>query len=887
MSNTAKPRFASFWKCALQVNPATYIKFRGADHGLSAAEYNQQLLDSALENGIKIIGIADHGNADAYVQLRDLMSPHGIIVFPGFEISSSEKAHFVCLFSETTSPKDLDRYLGHLGMTDSSESVVPCNLTAVELLSRVNGLGGFAFAAHCTDDNGVLFRKLPHVWKDQYLVACQIPGALEDLKGEPGSTHRQILLNKTPEYRRERPIAIINAKDVVRPEDLANPKTSCLVKMTEPGFEAFKLAFCDPESRVRLNSDLQQGYSSSIESITITGGYLDGLQIQFSDYLNAVIGGRGTGKSTLIECLRYALEIVPISKAAMKLHEEIIKDNLGRMRGQVELRVRSAVMRGKVYTISRKYGEASVVRDSDGRVSSFTPRDLLPGIDIYGQNEINEIARDPQGQRELLERFLVDGLSRTRGAIAEAISKVADNRKRLLEAKSQIAGIEDERTQLGKLQERLSQFRSLGVEDKLRVLPLLETEKRLLDRVLGTEVAGLRDAILGVEQALPDLAFLGEQAIGGLPDAESFRTIRDDLTAFRDRTFAVLTRWEEDFGQFERLISERIESVRQSISNSETSLEQTFRELPSSEGKTGRQIGVEYQTLLRDAERLRPSEAAMSARQRSIDDLVTRRNELLDELSALRAEQREATTKSLKSLNRQLAGKLRLTVQTEGDRESLIRFLLSCKLENVGEARLSWIRTADGLSPKRLAELVRAGSEKLMDANWGITRTVADSLSKLTFAQTLSIEEMEFPDSVSIELNVAHGAEESFRAIGKLSTGQLCTAILHLLLLENHDPLVVDQPEDNLDNAFIADRIVAELRSAKVSRQFLFSTHNANIPVFGDAEWIGVLQSDSNRGSMPLEFQGAVDAPAVRDKAAEILEGGREAFLERHRKYGY
>jgi ABC-type cobalamin/Fe3+-siderophores transport system ATPase subunit len=887
MSNTAKPRFASFWKCALQVNPATYIKFRGTDHGLSAAEYNQQLLDSALANGIKIIGIADHGNADAYVELRDLMSPHGIIVFPGFEISSSEKAHFVCLFSETTSPKDLDRYLGHLGMTDSSESVLPCNLTAVDLLRRVAELGGFAFAAHCTDDNGVLFRKLPHVWKDQYLVACQIPGALDNLKDEPGSTHRQILLNKTPEYRRERPIAIINAKDVVRPEDLANPKTSCLVKMTEPGFEAFKLAFRDPESRVRLNSDLQQGYSSAIECMSITGGYLDGLQIQFSNYLNAVIGGRGTGKSTLIECLRYALELTPISKAAIKLHEEIVKENLGRVRGQVELRVRSAAMRGKVYTISRKYGEAAVVRDSDGRISSFTPREVLPGIDIYGQNEINEIAKDSQSQRQLLERFQGDGLSKSRKAVGEALSKLAENRKRLIEAKSQIAGIEDERTQLGKLQERLSQFRDLGVEDKLRVLPLLEVEKRFLERVLSSEVVGLRDAIFTVEQALPDTAFLSEQAISGLPDAESFRSMRSDLDAIRARTVATLSQLKQDFEEFERIIREKVGAVQQSISSSETNLERTFRELPSSEGKSGRQIGVEYQALLRDAERLRPSEAAMSARQRSIDELVTRRNELLDELSSLRAEQTDAISRTLISLNRKLAGKLRLTVQTEADRQPLVEFLLSLKLENVGGARLNWIKTAKGFSPRRLAELARAGSETLMAANWGITPSVADSLSKLTFAQTLSIEELELPDSVSIELNVTHGGEESFRAIEKLSTGQLCTAILHLLLLENHDPLVVDQPEDNLDNAFIADRIVAELRSAKISRQFLFSTHNANIPVFGDAEWIGVLQSDSNRGTMPLDFQGAVDVPDVRDQAAEILEGGREAFLERHRKYGY
>ena len=108
-----------------------------------------------------------------------------------------------------------------------------------------------------------------------------------------------------------------------------------------------------------------------------------------------------------------------------------------------------------------------------------------------------------------------------------------------------------------------------------------------------------------------------------------------------------------------------------------------------------------------------------------------------------------------------------------------------------------------------------------------------------------------------------------------------------MLLLENADPLVVDQPEDNLDNAFIADRIVAELRGAKTSRQFLFATHNANIPVFGDAEWIGVFTAAENHGSLGLEAQGSIDVPEIRDQVARILEGGRDAFIQRKEKYEF
>jgi hypothetical protein len=97
----------------------------------------------------------------------------------------------------------------------------------------------------------------------------------------------------------------------------------------------------------------------------------------------------------------------------------------------------------------------------------------------------------------------------------------------------------------------------------------------------------------------------------------------------------------------------------------------------------------------------------------------------------------------------------------------------------------------------------------------------------------------------------------------------------------------MDQPEDNLDNAFIAERIVTELREAKTERQFIFATHNANIPVFGDAEWIGVFSADEDHGTLGEDAQGSIDVPVIRDQAARILEGGKDAFLQRQDKYGY
>jgi ABC-type lipoprotein export system ATPase subunit len=885
---TEKYTKAKFWKCALQVNPAGYIAYRGANHGMTEEQYNQELVQIAKENDIKVIGLADHGNVDGVDAIRTLMHENDILVFPGFEIASSEKAHFVCLFPEDTTTTKLNRYLGSLELLDPEDGVRPSRLSAEQLLKKVEEeLNGFAFAAHCTDDNGVLYRKLNHVWQNPLLKAAQIPGILDDLKTEEGNGYRQILLNKTPEYHREVPIAIINAKDVEQPKTLENPKASCLIKMTRPCFESLKLAFQDPESRVRLNTDVSEKYYSRIESLKVTGGYLDGVQIEFSEHLNAVIGGRGTGKSTLLECIRFCLQLKPIGKNAQKQQDEIIKENLGKSKARVEIVIRSSRMNGKRFTVARRYGENASVKDEHNNISAFSPSDLLPTIETYGQNEIYEIAQDKASQRDLLSRFLEMETHDGEKRIQEILDKLSENRKKLLEAQENVASIEDEVARLPKLEERLGQFKTLGLEEKLKIVPLLETEKRLQKRATEEEGPNLDKAFESVRDSLPDTVFLSDSTIDHLPHAENLRKLRTVLDSLRTDAEALLNEWQIKYAAAKPLISLLSDELNVLIQQKESELENTFKELPALEGKTGKEIGIEFQNLLREIERIRPKQALVQNRRKVVTELNRQRKAVLDELSSLRAERSAQFEKTLRRLNRRLSGKLKLTVKPESERQPVIQFLLGCRLENVAEGRLAWIRDAENFSPVQLAELIRLGSDSIRNAGWNVTPTGADALARLSIEQVLQLEELELPDLINIELNVAHEGHENFKPLDKLSTGQQCTAILHLLLLQNLDPLIMDQPEDNLDNAFIADRIVAELRSAKIARQFIFATHNANIPVFGDAEWIGVFEEHEGQASMPSESQGAIDVIHVRDKAADILEGGKTAFIQRKAKYGY
>nr|CRH07004.1 conserved protein of unknown function [Candidatus Magnetococcus massalia] len=884
----AQFRKTRFWKCALQVNSHDYLKHRGQQHKISAEAYNQQLLDIALDNEIKVIGLADHGNLEHVDAIRLLMRPHGIVVFPGFEVTSTEKVHFVCLFSEEITVDKLNAYKGALHLNLKNEAREwESTLSGNQLIDKVDELGGFIYAAHCTQTNGVLQERFDTIWQNPKLKAAQIPGNIEGLKSVQDDFFRKAILNRYPEYYRDKPLGLVNAKDVEHPDTLKDLSASCLVKMTRPSFEAFKLAFQDPESRVRLTSDQEERYFSHIESITITSGYLSGLSIEFHENLNTVIGGRGTGKSTLLECIRYVLGDEPTTKSAKQQHNEIIRENLGKEGGQVVLHVRSSHKQGQHFILTRRYGEDTRITDTDGKLLPYTPRDLFPDIEIFGQNEIYELARDPKSQVQLIERFLEPDYDALQYEISEMNKQLRSNRDTLINAREQVDGLEAEMLNLKKLETEKSSYQSLGIEEKLSIIPSLEQAKQWMQRIHDEECANLEKSMEGIRDDLPDSIFLSDQVLEGNPFHDDFKLLREELDALTEGTEKCLTQWRSMFDEHLAKIKAQTDKVKVQISEREAELDKTFKTLPACEGKSGREVGHDFRRLTEKIEKKRSQQSQMKSSKDLYQELERQRQSIHSEYSEKQARRSDIIATALKRLNRKLKGKLKFDLESGANRDAIIKFLVDCKMEGVGKKRLEWIKEVDDFSPIKLAISASHGAEDVRQRFPNITLGTADALAKLPYSKLLELGELRSEDHIKISLNIAHGDGESYRPLAQLSTGQKCTAILHLLLLENSDPLLLDQPEDNLDNAFIAERIVQELREAKLGRQFLFATHNANIPVFGDAEWIGVMEADEQRGWILDDCQGGIDQPKVKERSAEILEGGRAAFNQRKEKYGF
>ena len=232
-------------------------------------------------------------------------------------------------------------------------------------------------------------------------------------------------------------------------------------------------------------------------------------------------------------------------------------------------------------------------------------------------------------------------------------------------------------------------------------------------------------------------------------------------------------------------------------------------------------------------------------------------------------------------LTNALSPTIRVAIIQAGDRSGY-RELLSTALKGSG---IQYNRIADriveSVSPEELSQLIRRSNIQRLAERAGIAadqaQRVIGHIQNTDFA--FKLETIDLEDEPQIELK--DGAD--YKNSAGLSTGQRCTVILPILLFESERPLLIDQPEDNLDNAYVYDTIVKSLRDVKGGRQLIFVTHNPNIPVLGEAERVFVFASDGRHGT--VSRQGTVDD--VKGQIEHLLEGGAEAFKLRMAKYGH
>ena len=872
MTTSLQPTGAVFHRCALQVNPNP----DGAAPSQAAA-----IVAKAVEFGVSVLAVA---GPDGVAAFRTAAMGQGVTVFPGFEMTSSEGIHVLCIYPPDTDEGQLERFLGQFGMDPPVPSVGQASASFENVLTRVRLQGGIAIAAHAASAAGLP----PQAWRSEDLLAVRIPGPIEELPEDA----RRILENRHADYRRVHPagdkqaVAVINAQEVATVADLENPAATCRIKMSEVSIEGLRQAFLDPDSRIRLNR--QDGESEAeahteLMSLAWDGGFLDGASISLNPNLNVLVGGHGAGKSTIIESLRYVLALDPVGEEAGKAHQGIVRHVL-RSGTKVSLRVRCYRPATREYLIERTVPNPPVVRDENGLVSNLLPKDILPRVEVYGQHEISELARSGEKLTRLLDRFAQPDPSMA-GRKADLRRDLRKTREALLDVQAELRHIEERLAALPSLEETLERFREVGLEERLRGRSLLVRGEQVMDSI-PERLRTFRDGLAAMRQELPlNRVFLSPEALEDLPGR--------DILGGADR---VLERLSNDLQSIVRQLDEALARADAGIAEVRSHWDRHRLEVQAAYEAILRELqqaavdGEEFIRLRGEIEGLRPLQDRQSLLQQQESEYLNRRRALLAEWEDVKAAEFRALDRAAQNVSSRLTGRVQVEVTAAGNKEPLATLLRN----RIGGNLKSTIEKLAGLDTMSLVDLAAAcrdGADALIDA-YGLTRSQARNVAEAGPDIALRIEELELPPTTTIRLNTAPpGAAPSWQALDALSIGQKATAVLLLLLLESDAPLIVDQPEGDLDNRSITEGIVPRMREEKQRRQFIFSTHNANIPVLGDAELILGLtasgESGGGQGRIAPEHLGSIDTQLVRALVEDILEGGKDAFETRRLKYGF
>lgn len=607
-----------------------------------------------------------------------------------------------------------------------------------------------------------------------------------------------------------------------------------------------------------------------IERIQIDEGFLDGLDVTLVPGLNVLIGARGTGKTSLIELIRFCLDVRGYTQGSHKRSREHALSVLAA--GQITV------------TLSSGHEKIVVTRTA----SDTNPRATAPFKKpiIFSQTEIETVGLQPGGRLQLLDSFARDG-RQSEAAEAEATSIV---RSLTTEVEALRRELDDFARQVIGLSEIDGQLAELAPAE--RELAKTSTDagekKKLLDEI-SRQIASIAVAASSIERFRKSVArwqTTVSTTISSVPAMEAWpaEAGQDPLVARRERVQLAYT---------------YIQTALDELNHSEADLADLARTVDAEKiavEEQARQLRREIEALqtgagdvVRRVQQLREQKAQLESlrelsaeRQRSLDNLIKRRGKALDQLDSIREERFRARSAAAERLNRTLGPSIRIAVGRSGQFDAFVAAIADA-------LRGSGLRYGDlapvialHISPRELLEATDTTDFSFIADATGISKDrAARTLAQLKDAALGTLSTVPVEDSVAFQL--LDGSE--YKDISELSTGQRCTVVLPLVLRHTERMLIVDQPEDHIDNAFVADTLIRAVLARDPSSQIIFSTHNANIPVLGNADWVIQLGSDGRRG-FPLANGALNDGEIVR-AITTVMEGGVEAFERRASFYRY
>ena len=878
---------------------------------------------------VDCVAVTDHNSGEWVDKLKEALKglqDHPdycpLHLFPGVEITANAGIHLLALFDTAKGSADINgllgavRYKGVRGQGDRA-----ADASVIEVVKAIAENGAIAIPAHVDGPSGAW--GLPGSSLGS-LLDCSDLFAIEVV--DPASD--------PPELYRQRKLAWaeVLGSDSHHPALASGERTpgshSTWVKMSVPSLEGLRLALLDgPGFSIRRSDDpdpfdpnrLPTHY---IESIEISDARFMGrgepARIEFSPWLNALVGGRGTGKSTVVHGLRLAsrrhtdLTRLDPHSPVRRTFERF--DRLPSQRSEdgglrASTAIRWTVVRDEVrHRVHwRQEAKGVVVEEEAGAAWQESPVQSVNSqrfpLRIFNQGQIAELAGD--NQQALLG--VIDDAADTNGPkrkLAQAVNAFQTLRARVRELMTQLQardGLEVERQDTHR---KLSRFEEAGHQAVLATYQRRRRQRRELERQFETaeEIAGRIEA--RAEELLPEDLPAG--TFDDSPEDAAAATIIADLASSVEAARQELPRAAARLS--EALAAQRRALADSTWTSADRQAEDDYDALVRDLQAEGVADPSEYGRLTQDRQRLDGELADLDSLAEERDRLATQARESLDRVLDCR---RAVTAARAAFLAQALTGNrfVRISIRPYGDEARVVERSMRDVLNVIDNRFQSDILTDDGGSPRGsvvdlLADLPESDDEHGREmeqriAQWKkrVQTASAGGNGRFggAFSNYLERETKRSPalldgllawfpeDGLRVEYSPT-GDGTGFRPISQASAGQRAAAMLAFLLAHGDEPLVLDQPEDDLDNHLIYDLVVRQIRENKRRRQIVVVTHNPNVVVNGDAEMLHAL--DFRNGQCVVTQRGSLQESAMREEVCRIMEGGREAFERRYRRLG-
>ena len=832
--------------------------------------YNSKYVEALRAAGIEIGVVANHNkfDYDEFKALRQTAKNKGIFLLPGVELSVNDGRngiHTLIVFgdgwlangNDYISPCITSVFPGKTPGEYQNENARSDRniLQVVEELEKT-GRDYFLIFAHVEQENGLWGGmeggKLGDFAKPRYETVRKRTLGFQQVRTH---TEREKVKNwLTKWYPAE-----VEGSDPKALEQIGQGE-ACYLKIGDYSFEAVKYVLLDYAHRV--STEPAKHEHSYIHSMSFEGGVLDGETIHFSPELNTLIGIRGSGKSSILEAIRYVLDMPFGEKALDTDYKERLVDHALGSGGKVTLH--TVDQRGQRYEIRRINRERpDVYIDGVLQVGISIRETILHKPIYFGQKDL---ASTGDGfERDLVEKLVGEKLSGIRSRIADQRQRVVESVDRL----KKLSDIEEKKREFESKKKdaefRLEFYRQHGVEEKLQKQVDFDADARKCSEVIGF-----------VKGYLEELDSFANQHEDDLRNQQVYTTKQNK--AFFEEFFSCYEKLIVSFDSLKGMIVsgkhvlDDLQKKAQEFTKLKDDLKEEFAEIERKLTEQFRESGVtairpdEFRTLRKTVDQavqmLKALEKEESARA-SIE------NGLLKELVVLNDlwhEEYKTIKTELDKINQDHSS-LAITAEFKGDKTAFVTFMKDIfRGSRIREYTFQNLANSFSDFATMYREFEKVKNEVVSNPQI-FEQYFHENLGALLTWQVPNHFVIEYRD----------------KELKHHSLGQRASAlILFVLSQQENDVFIIDQPEDDLDNQTIYEDVIKLIRTVKQRTQFIFATHNANFPVLGDAEQIIACSYSDDVVKM---VSGSIDCPMLQQEIVDIMEGGEEAFIQRRTRY--